>query len=373
MRLMSCVSFFLLVSCSVVLAADKMELNHYRLWKDDNPPSKKDVPFVKGVELYTVHDGEAAKDAYWWLKGASIHPFKGTLFASFGHNDDHQENTYKEVLRGRRSTDGGKTWSPIETIGAGLENEANSHAVYYERDGQLWLLAPRFSGRGGKWLGKLETEAFLLDEKTGKWESKGIVCDDNWPMTPPVRMQNGDWIMGGLDKNFHASVAISKQGDPLHWEKVAIPRASGQIYSETSVLVDGDEVVAIMRNETKPMAAVSISRDCGKTWSVAGPSNLPMAVAQPFAGMLSDGRRFLVHNQGNRDTLLIALSEPGEKYFSKLLRIADHTKSGNPPRKVHSLAYPYAVEHEGKLYVIYHARGGHKFNAHLAVLPIENL
>lgn len=373
MRSIPYVIFLALLLPNIMLAADKVELKSYRLWKDDSPPQKKNVPFVKGVELFTVHDGEAAKDRYWWLKGVAIYPFEGTLFTSFGHNDDHRENTYKEILRGRRSTDGGKTWSALETIGAGSETEANSHAVYYEHDGQLWMLAPRFSGHGGKWLGQLQTEAFLLNEKTDRWESQGIVCEDNWPMTPPMRMQNGDWIMGGLDKNFHASVAISKQGDPMSWKKVSIPRTPGEVYSETAVLVDGDEVIAIMRNQTKPLAAVSISRDCGKTWSLAGPSNLPMSVSQPFAGMLSDGRRYLIYNQGNRDTLLIALSEPGEKCFSKLLRIADHTKSGNPPRKARSLAYPYAAEHEGKLYVVYHTKGAHKFNAHLAVLPIENL
>ena len=63
--------------------------------------------------------------------------------------------------------------------------------------------------------------------------------------------------------------------------------------------------------------------------------------------------------------------------FYKIYRIRDAVWDG--PGESHAscrLSYPYTVEQDGKLYVIYSndgSRGGNRNSAELAVIPVESL
>ena len=103
-----------------------------------------------------------------------------------------------------------------------------------------------------------------------------------------------------------------------------------------------------------------------------------MATSKPYAGTLSTGQRFLVctttaDTGGGRSPLTIAVSKPGEPVFSKVFVIRRSVFPEGPgvsdPRA--DFSYPYAVEHEGKLYVGY----THKSHAanELAVIPLATL
>ena len=110
-------------------------------------------------------------------------------------------------------------------------------------------------------------------------------------------------------------------------------------------------------------------------------STLPVTASEPAAGMLSNGRRYLVctnaaNNGGKRYPLTIAISEPGKEVFSKVfvIRHAEHSLGESNPKA--SLSYPCATEHDGKLYVGFSNNGGRKGNlnsAEIAVIPIEKL
>ena len=58
-----------------------------------------------------------------------------------------------------------------------------------------------------------------------------------------------------------------------------------------------------------------------------------------------------------------------------VIRIRDGIRPGVGDKKYARLSYPYAIEHDGKLYVIYSAgqHGGIENNAELANIPIESL
>ena len=72
------------------------------------------------------------------------------------------------------------------------------------------------------------------------------------------------------------------------------------------------------------------------------------------------------------------MSKPGEDTFAKVFVIR-HAVSANGPGESHpgaALSYPYAIEHEGKLYVGYSNNGersGNNNSAELAVIPIAQL
>jgi hypothetical protein len=208
-----------------------------------------------------------------------------------------------------------------------------------------------------------------------------------WPMQEPQKMPDGNWIMAGTRiSNGYAvagdlpAVAISKGDDLTQWEMVVIPRAhgTGKIWGESTVLVEGKRIINIARYGTKALALASVSEDHGRTWTPAAPSNLPMATSKPYAGILSTGQRYLVctttaDTGGRRSPLTIAVSKPGESAFSKVFVIRTSLFEGTPGVSAANadFSYPYAVEHEGCLYIGY----THKSHAanELAVIPLCKL
>ena len=104
-----------------------------------------------------------------------------------------------------------------------------------------------------------------------------------------------------------------------------------------------------------------------------------MNTSKVYGGTLSNGQRYLIGTThrgagGRRDPLTIAVTRPGEKTFCRIWRIRDGIRLGSGEKQNHYLAYPYAIEHDGNLYVGYSTGlGGNRNNAELAVFPISSL
>lgn len=347
----------------------------YRLWS--GPPIPKDpadLPEPEGLEHSVIH--QPADDEPKFLHGAAIIKYRGVWFANWA-NSPTNENGPHETMRGRRSSDGGKTWSDMEIIGPGRDGpDRHSHGVYLEHKGELWTFCARFGiGPKARRFAGLKAEAFVLNPDTDRWESRGIVMDNCWPYDQPVAMDNGNWITGGQDKDGLPVIAIS-QGDDLAkaWETILIPYDPDlkPRFAETTVWAQGKHVTAVIRGGGD-VAWVSTSEDFGKTWTTAKRSNLPMPRAKAYYGELSTGQRYLVHNLKNRDSLVISVSRPKETTLSSMWRIR-HGRSG-PPRfpgaaKSKQWSYPYAYEHDGNLYVVYSIG---KEECGLSVIPIKSL
>ena len=331
------------------------------------------IPFVPGMRHQTIH--RAAADGYRFLHGAAIVHHKGTLYANWANSPTH-ENGPHETLQGRKSTDGGKTWSDVEVIAPGFKgDQRHSHGMLFVHKDELWTICARWgAGTTGSRFLDLKGEAFVLNERSGKWKSRGIVMDNCWPYDQPMRMENGNFITGGQDKDGLPVVAISRGDDMTKWDSVLIPYdlQLKPIYAETTVWGDGDRVIAVIRGGLN-VAWVATSDDFGRTWSKARPSKMPMPRSKAYLGKLSTGQRYMLSNLVNRDTLIVSVSKPGEKTLSKMWRIR-HGKSA-PPRvpgkgKFKQWSYPYGYEHDGKLFVVYSIG---KEDCGLSVLPIESL
>jgi concanavalin A-like lectin/glucanase superfamily protein/BNR repeat protein len=361
--------------------------DRFTLWDPNRPvPKTSECPFVEGVEFAVIKAREPEVDGYNWLHGLAVCWHSGKFYATFGHNKGH-ENTATELARGCVSSDGGKTWGPVFTIDDGdTANPAVSHGVLLSHGGRLW----GFQGAFYDVRKKTHTLAYVLDEATGAWQPRGVVAEEGfWPMQEPLKMDDGNWIMAGISVGGNetysgnpAAVAISHGDDFTNWDVVVIPKPEGlNMWGESTVIVDGAEVLNISR-WGQPIALASVSKDYGRTWTEIRETNLPMAGSKPYAGVLSTGQRYLVAtttaDSGNRRSpLTIAVSRPGEKVFSKIYRIRDavHDGPGESDPKCR-LSYPYAVEHEAKLYVAYSndgSRGGNLNSAELAIVPVEAL
>jgi hypothetical protein len=350
-------------------------------------------PVLSNVEFHVIKRYEFDKDGYRFLHGVALAWHKDRLFASFGHNKGG-ENTDSEEARVCSSADGGQTWSAITTMDAGDEPGLGvSHGVFLSHQGQLWAFHGAYSGT----MQRVHTRAYLLDEATGRWQHKAKIIEGGfWPLGEPRRMENGNWIMAGVSigKSNPPAVAISHGADLLKWNLVVIPVAEGlgKVWGESAVIVEGRHITNLARYGERAKVLAATSEDFGRTWTTAQPSNLAMATSKPCAGTLSTGQRFLVCSTsadggGRRSPLTIAVSKPGERLFSKVFVIR-HAEFPGGPGESHSkvsLAYPCAIEHEGKLYVGYSNSGGgvgrkgagrelwNNNSAELAVIPIERL
>ncbi|MFM9166888.1 MAG: sialidase family protein [Verrucomicrobiota bacterium] len=362
------------------------------LWDSNVPmPKAAELPQVQGAEFHVIKRYDPKADGYRFLHGVALAWHKDKLYATFGHNQG-AENTAGEAARGRVSSDGGRTWGDIFTIdddkndGLGI-----SHGVLVSHQGTLWAFHCALYGK----MERCHTRAYVLNERTGRWEKKGVILADGFgPNQSPHRMSNGNWIMAGRIRDPKAgnpaAVAISKGDDLTQWELVKIPKPAGlKMYGESSVIVEGKRIISIHRSQEKPPYAIAaVSEDYGRTWSTSLPSNLPMATSKPYAGTLSTGQRYLVctttaDTGGKRSPLTIAVSKPGEEMFSKVFVIR-HAKFPEGPGESHpqaALSYPYAIEHDGKLYVGYSNNGGNigrvgtdnNNSAELAIIPVEKL
>lgn len=345
------------------------------LWSGPALPKRAaDIPFVQPVEHRTVH--RASAEGYKFLHGAAIVEYKGVLFANWANSPEH-ENGPHETLQGRRSHDQGRTWTPIEIIGPGFEGlERHSHGVLFEHQGRLWTICARFGSPppAGRRFPGLVGEAFVLSRDQQTWESRGVVMQNCWPYDQPVRMANGNLITGGQDKDGLPVVAISDGDNIMRWKTILLPYPPqlAPSFAETTVWADNEKVLAVIRGGGG-VAWVARSKDNGETWSSAAPSNFPMPRAKAYLGRLSTGQLYLISNFHNRDTLAISVSKPGGSTLERIWRIRDGRSQ--PPRfpgraKSKQWSYPYAYEHDGKLYVVYSIG---KEDCGLSVFPLSSL
>lgn len=346
-------------------------------------PTAREAPVIDDVTFHVIKSRRPDVDGCNWTLGVGLVWHGERLYASYGFNKG-EENTASEEAHVRVSEDDGATWSTPVVMDAGAGNLGVSHGAFLSHSGRLWA----FMGAFYDSFQKTHTRGYVLDEENGTWQPLGVVVTDGfWPMQEPQRMDDGNWVMAGFrvangyDVAGHLpAVAISRGDDFSKWDQVVIEAAPGlgDIWGESTVIVEGRRITNIARYGAKPLALVSTSDDCGRTWTSGSPSNLPMATSKPYAGMLSTGQRFLactttVDGGANRRPLTIAISRPGRPLLSEVFvvrhPVSDKTPGVSDPKA--EFSYPYAVEHDGRLYLGY----THKSHAanELAVIPLAAL
>jgi hypothetical protein len=354
------------------------------LWDERVPlPKSAGLPAVQGAEFHVIKKKAPDTDGAKWTLGVGLAWHKGRLYASYGFNQG-DENTPTEEAHVRVSDDDGKTWGAPVVMDHGEGNLGVSHGVFLSHQDKLWAFMGSFYDR----FQRTHTRAYMLNETSGVWEPHGVVIDAGfWPMQEPQKMADGNWIMAGarVAKGYDFSgdppaVAISHGDDFTKWDLVVLPvdRRLRSVWGESTVIVKGRHITNISRYGGKALALIATSDDFGRTWSTALPSNLPMATSKPYAGTLSTGQRYLVctttaDTGGKRSPLTIAVSKSGESVFSKVFVIRRSIFPDGPgvSSERADFSYPYAIEHDGKLYVGY----THKSHAanELAVIPVASL
>lgn len=342
------------------------------LWDSAQPlPRLDDISYPAGISYHYVH--RAIPGEYQYLLGPAVVFHKGKLVVTW-ENRKISEQSPNGIMRVSMSGDDGATWSAPQVLAGGEKGQDYGYGCLLSLEGQLWAFAARYQeGEPGVWFHGLRAEAFRLNEDTGKWETRGIVAENFLPLEAPKPQANGNWILGGEDRDAHSAVAIIPKDSFLKWKVVPIPFPGGgkDFEPQFSVIPDRNEVLAIVRNSPDAkFARMAFSRDFGEAWSPILESNWMMTDAKSYAGILSTDQRFLVSNVPNRENLMLAVSRPGAQSLSRVFKIREGRSvqplyPGNPKKPQWS--YPYATEHDGKLYIAYDVG---KEDLEMAIVPV---
>lgn len=329
----------------------------------------------------------AKAEGYHYLHEASIAYHRGLFYMAFANHKIRECGDYDELIRGCTSIDAihwsePEVWAQAPLIGG----DSHNHPLLVEHNGTLF-------GFFVVWREKHypATELFTLDDATGKWvHHPESVIDGFVPFCTPQKMADGNWVLGGEHHWYEASVAISDGEDFTKWTMIDVPRPASirLMYPECAVVVQDNRLLIVCRplgtsvNEPGALTApVAESFDCGRTWTPLTLSNFPLANSQPFSGRLSTGQNYLLSNslEDGRTLLSIAVTGSEGGLFQKIFAVRrtqwpairyfqfmDRSCVGQPTQ----LAYPGAIEKDGKLYIAY-SQG--KEDCALAVIPVETL
>ena len=370
-----------LVFFPALVGADSTEVtaNHasligeFPLWDAAVPlPAPEQLAYPTAVTDVVVHRADAG---YRFLHDNAVAWHANTLFAAW-YNCPTGEIQGASCIRGRRSADQGKTWSEVEVIAADEKGEGTFYVPvsFLSCEGRLHAYVSNMVGHD------LVTrcEVFTLDESAGRWNSRGYIAGPFLPNCPPLLMDDGNYIMAGRMAAKSATtpeipaVALSPGKDVTSpWDVIPMMHSIARPYTdfpESTVWLDGPNVTAITRG-----SLAFTSTDFGRTWRGPYRHNLPAEDSKPFAVRLSTGQRCFLWNYPkgygtSRHLLTVAVSRPGGKELEAMWKIRDG--NDDAVQAAPEWSYPCAVEHEGKLYVIYTSGKKHSV---MTIIPVSAL
>jgi hypothetical protein len=352
----------------------------FPLWNPEAPfPSPEEMPDLDRVTHLSIE--KAMPGGYHYLHESALAWHRGAFHLCWANHPVNEMNDRDELIRGRRSLDG-ITWGQAAVWAAPPLGGSSSynHPVLSVHEGRLWGFFTRWDER------KPGADIFTFDDAAESWQRREAVIPGFLPFTPPRKLPDGNWIIGGELFWYEAAVAISRGDDFTAWDVAQIPRPDEVqlLYPETTLLEREGELVAICRPREATTAPVSVSRDNGRSWTPLQPSNFPLAPSKPLCGILSTGQQFLLTNNlaAGRALLSIAVTRPGGALFEKIRKVRHQQfplrrlfggYGENPTSMVGKpteWSYPAALEHDGMLYISY-TQG--KEDCALSIVPVSAL
>ena len=336
---------------------------------------------IEGSGISYVHVHDPGEEFGRFLHEAAIVEFEGVLYASWYNCKEKELVGYTPIV-GRRSYDGGKTWTAPEIIAEDRSGKIlYCPPVYGICDGKLYMLLNQMVSADHMH----SFDLYVLNKETDQFEvlwSRPIPFKLN---TNVVHLPNGKLMLPGRIAELDGfpntpAVMISDSGKiDAEWRVVKVapngdlPDGSFLVHPETTLLCCDNVLYLFNRNDRRKVPLVYVSRDFGESWSEAMSHDIPYVNSKIYSGMLSDGRFYLIANTENSDRskLVLYVSEKGRLKFTDQKILIDCGYSADDMKLCH---YPAAVESGGKLYIIATADyAGEELRGRGAVLFILDL
>ncbi len=330
------------------------------------------------VKTYCVHMPDSE---YAFLHEAAIIEYNGTLFTSW-YNCPENELSGKTPVRGKRSYDGGQTWSDIEIID-------------YDPDGNILFCPPVYGICDNKlymFINEMVSadrihalNLYVLDNESDKfiklW-SRPIPFKLN---TNVMELPDGKLILPGrIAPKLNGfpdtpAVLISDNGKiDSDWRLVKIaedsilPDGETLVHPEICPVITDDMIYMFCRNDRRLVPLIYTSSDNGESWSGPFTHDITIIPTKMYCGKLSDGQNYIVCNADklNRSKLVIYFSKKNEMLFDRYIVIAE--------TEADAVHYPVAYESNGKLYIIYtrcyyHNRESRSRGADLSIIDLNQI
>ncbi len=329
-----------------------------KLLADDNLLAAPDeLPMLPG-QTATVF---RAEEKQWQFNLHSFITFYAGKFWAIWSSGRIDEDSSSQFIRFATSVDGIR-WSDSGVVAGDPDGELGPQrwlaSGLYVQDSTLYALGCL---NEGEQLGKIWSEAKLVRLKWSPegWQDDGIFAKNCMVYFPPLQVQNRDFFVWRDEfAHFFTARSLSQKGE---WEVKKHPNYPPDYrLSETAAFADGEGILhLIIRDQGKTKRLYhSLSFDHGDTWTLPVKTNYPDAVSKNFAGRLKDGTFYLINNpktSGLRDPLTISFSRDGWTFSNpKILRKnAPERRYSGKAKSNHSFQYADAMEHAGRLYVIY--------------------
>jgi hypothetical protein len=356
------------------------------IWQDGVPyPAQDEMASPAGMSHILVHDGR--KDILSFLHDVSLAVHDGKIYIAW-YNSTDNEICGTSLIRGRFSQDEGQTWSEPFTIAGSFAAQGHHYVPvnFFPHGDNLYALITEM-------IGKNITTALDLFEKlpgpSENWEKVATIADGLITNTPPLKMADGNWIVGGWTpmKNETPAypVVLVSQGDDIArpWRCCFLydpfkPDGVRIRCPEITLHLDGPVVTAYVRSgNNEGPSYVFESSDFGRTWPAPMITPMPINGSKMFAGTLSSGKRYLIYNVERgyfvRTLLVIAVAEPGKRAFSHVYKLFEGNDALLDGRGS-TWSYPAACEHNGFLYIGCTLQEANNVRcAVIARIPVESL
>ena len=331
-------------------------------------PTTSRVPEIESIPPEQKREMALCRpDATWgYLHDNAIFVFRDRIFVAW-YNCPKGEMIGDSVIRGRWSDDAGKTWSPVRDFVGRKGAEFMYVPPAFGSDGKdLFLFASRMKGPDIV----RDCEIFKWNPKSESFVSVGLMGGDFIPNTAMYRRTDGRYMIGGrrcvVGKHpERPTLAVSCTKNPAgKWKFIdlAEERIPGEDLRwgcpEVALSISGKAITAYVRVQDYKVPdgrglRVFTSSDEGLSWKLADAFPFRVNPAKPAAGVLSDGRRFLIANareKDNRRSLILWLTDRNSNSFTH----AYYVQQGDNERMGlrYEWCYPSTCEYKGELYIV---------------------